>query len=77
MANGNKKHYEILVEGDGRGNYPTTYIDVYCTEENLRIIASALVSYVNKFTDGGCCCIAKENGGVSNNNFDILFSDCM
>ena len=72
-----KKHYEILVEGDGRGNYDTRYIDVYCTEEQLEVIGSALASYVLKFTDGGCCCIAKENGGVTNNDWDVMFLDCM
>lgn len=76
MAN-DKKHYEIMVEGDGRGNYPTRYVDVYCTEEELNVVGNALSSYVLNFTDGGCCCIAKENGGVDNSNWDVIFSDCM
>ena len=72
-----KKHFEILVQGDGRGNYPTKTVDVYCTEEELKVIANAMVGYVIRYTNGGCCCIAKENGGVDNSNFDVLFSDCM
>lgn len=76
MAN-EKKHYEILVEGDGRGNFEKRYVDVYCTEEELNTIGWALASYVLHFTEGGCCCIAKENGGVNNSNFDVMFCDCM
>lgn len=72
-----KKHYEILVEGDGRGNYETRYVDVYCTREELNVIGRALSDYVWNFTDGGCCCIAKENGGVDNSHFDVMFCDCM
>lgn len=72
-----RKYYQILVEGDGRGNFPTKYIDVYCTKENLPIVANALAGYVLNFTDGGCFCIAKENGGVSKRDFDFMFSDCM
>lgn len=72
-----RKHYEIKVEGDGSGNYPERYVDVYCTEEELNVVGKALASYVLNFTDGGCCCIARENGGVDNSHFDVLFSDCM
>ena len=72
-----KKHYEIMVEGDGRGNFDTIYVDVYCTEEELKVVGKALTSYVLNFTDGGCCCIAKENGGVTYSNFDVKFSDCI
>ena len=73
----NKKHWEILIEGDGRGNYPTHKVDVYCTEEELNTIATAMIMYVSKFTDGGCCCLAKQGGGVSVWDSDIVFCDCM
>lgn len=72
-----KKHYEILVGGDGFGNYPDRYVDVYCTEDELNTVATALVGYVRSFTHGGCCCVAKEGGGVSHSHFDIMFADCM
>ena len=72
-----KKYYQILIEGDGRGNYPTKKIDVYCTREELDVIANALVKYVWNFTNGGCCCIAKEHGDVSVRNYDIAYCDCM
>lgn len=72
-----KYHYQILIEGDGRGNYPAKTIDVYCTMKELPTIANAMVGYVYKFTSGGCCCVAKKGGDVSNRNFDILFADCM
>lgn len=72
-----RKHYEILIEGDGRGNFPAQRVNVYCTEEEVQIVGGALASYVLNYTNGGCCCIAKENGGVTHNNFDLLFSDCM
>lgn len=72
-----KKHYEILVEGDGRGNYEKRYVDVYCTEKELKVIGNALASYVLNFTEGGCHCIAKENGDVTSRNFDVIFSDCI
>jgi hypothetical protein len=72
-----KYHYQILIEGDGRGNYPAKTIDVYCKPNELPTIANAMVGYVYNFTSGGCCCIAKKDGDVSNRNFDILFSDCM
>ena len=72
-----KEHYSILVEGDGRGNYPTRIVDVYCTEDELQIIGKAMTSYVWNFTKGGCCCIAKKGRGVSHNDCDYVFSDCM
>lgn len=72
-----KKYYEILIEGDGFGNYPTRYVDVYCTEKQLEVVANALVGYVRHETEGNCCCLAKENGGVTHSNWDYCFSDCM
>lgn len=72
-----KKHYEILIEGDGFNNYPETHIDVYCTEEELSTIARSMTAYIYKFTDGKCVCLAKENGGVTRRDFDIMFADCM
>lgn len=72
-----KKHYELLIEGDGLNNYPLKKIDVYCTEETLEIIASAMKGYIYKFTDSHCVCLAKENGGVTKSDFDIMFADCM
>ena len=72
-----KKHYEIMVDGDGSDNFDTIYVDVYCTEDELQVIGTALSSYVLNFTDGGCCCIAKENGGVTYSNYDVKFSDCI
>lgn len=72
-----KYHYQILIQGDGRGNYPAKTIDVYCTMKELPTIANAMVGYVYNFTSGGCCCVAKKDGDVSNRNFDILFADCM
>lgn len=72
-----KKHYEILIGGDGRGNYPDRYVDVYCTKDELNTVATALVGYVHNCTGEGCCCVAKEGYGVSHSDFDIIFSDCM
>ena len=72
-----KKHYELMIEGDGFNQYPETHIDLYCTEEELGIVAQAMKSYIYNFTDGRCCCLAKENGGVSHSNYDIMFADCM
>ena len=72
-----KKHYELLIEGDGFSNYPLKTIDVYCTEETLGVIAQAMKDYIYNFTDGRCVCLAKENGGVAKGDFDIMFADCM
>lgn len=68
-----KKHFEIMVTGDGRGNYAKRYVDVFCTKGELDIICNAMVAYVFECTDGGCCCIAKEVGS----NLEYLYSDCM
>lgn len=68
-----KKHYEFLVERAGCERY----VDVYCTREELDIIASALVGYVHQCEDLPCCCVAKEGGDVSFGNYDFLFSDRM
>lgn len=71
------KHYELLITGDGFNLYPTKTIDVYCTKKTLEEIARAMIAYIYNFTDGRCCCLAKENGGVSLNDWDIMFADCM
>lgn len=72
-----KKHYELLIEGDGVNDYPLKTIDVYCTKKTLEVIATAMKQYIYKCTDGSCVCLAKENGGVTKNDFDIMFADCM
>ncbi len=72
-----KYHYEILIEGDGRGNYPAKTIDVYCKLKDLPTIANSMVSYVHNFTKGGCLCVAKKGKYVTKRDFDVLFSDCM
>ena len=76
-ATDERKHYEILIEGDGFSGYPARTVDVYCTRENLDIIAQAMKDYVYNKIGRGCCCLAKENGGVAHGNFDIMYADCI
>lgn len=67
-----------MIQGDGINRYPTKKIDVYCDEETLETVARAMIKYIRNFEEGGgCCCLAKEGGGVTNNDFDIMFADCM
>lgn len=70
-----KRHYQILVQGTF-GMYQKNIIDVECTRQELDTIAGALVSYVHSL-GCGCCCVAKEGDGVSNSDYDIMFSDYM
>ncbi len=72
-----KKHYEILIEGDGFSDYSQRTIDVHCTDEELEIIARAMISYVYNVLNVRCVCVAKENGGVTKSDFDKMFADCM
>ena len=72
-----KKHYEILIGGNGFGNYPDRYVDVYCTEDELNTVATALVAYVRNIMGGGCCCVAKEGPGVTHSDYDFMFADCI
>lgn len=72
-----KRVYSILVEGDGRGNYPKKIVQVFCTPTELDTIGKALASYVLTQTNGGCCCVANEGEHVSNDDFSVMFSDCM
>lgn len=72
-----KKHYEVLISGDGINGYPMRTIDVCCTRENLEVVAQALKDYVYDMLGHGCCCLAKEGGGVTYSDFDIMFADCM
>lgn len=72
-----KKHYELLIKGDGINRYPEHYIDVYCTQEELGIIAQAMISYIRKTMLGGCVCLAKTGGEVSLDDYDFMFSDCI
>lgn len=72
-----KKHYEVLIMGDGFSDYPEKTIDVCCTRENLNVVAQAMKDYVYDKLGAQCCCLAKEGGGVSRGNFDIMFADCM
>ena len=72
-----KKHYELLIKGDGINRYPLKYIDVHCTQEELAIIAKALISYIHNVAGGGCVCLAKTGGEVSLDDYDFMFSDCI
>jgi len=76
MAN-EKKHYEVLIQGDGFSGYPDRTIDVCCTRENLEVVAQAMKDYVYDVLGARCCCLAKEGGGVTHSDFDIMFADCM
>ena len=71
-----KKHYQILVQGNFEMRDYEKIVDVVCTREELDTIALALCAYVRS-KNCGVCCLAKEGDGVSNRDFDIMFSDCM
>lgn len=71
-----KKHYQILVQGNFKMRDYERVVDVVCTRAELDVIARSMIAYVLS-TGCGCACVAKEGDGVSNSDFDIMFSDCM
>ncbi len=69
-----KHHYSINVQANGENHI----FNVFCEEENLGTIADALCDYYRYVQHKGrIACVAKKGGGVSVNDFDILYRDCM
>ena len=67
---GKEENWTIVI--NPCGTRQKIYHHVYCTEEELEIVARALY---NKYDC--CACVAKRGGYASLNDFDICFCDCM
>ena len=69
-----KHHYSINVNANGED-----YVfNVFCEEENLETIADALCDYYRYVQHKGrIACVAKKGHGVTRNDFDIMYRDCM
>jgi hypothetical protein len=61
----------------GTTNYDCEKVNVICSKEELPIICGALVRYDEKQRGEPIACVAKKGNGVSFNNFDYSYCDCM
>jgi hypothetical protein len=69
-----REHWQIQY---GLTNYDCERVDVICSEEELPIICGALVRYDERQRCRPIACVAKKGRGVSCNDFDYLYCDCM
>lgn len=69
---GEREHFSILV-----GAYNPEVINVVCEEKDLQTIAHAHYYWKRKEEGRPVACVAKRGYGVSFNDFDFMFADCM
>ena len=74
MAKQKSEHFSILV---GSGSNTAEVINVICKEKDLQTIALSHYYWKQKEERRPIACVAKRGSGVSFNNFDFLYADCM
>ena len=67
-------HWQILY---GRTNQDSQILDVICTENELDTICAAVVAYDQMKRRRPVACVVKQGNGVSFNNYDYMYCDCM
>ena len=52
-------------------------VDVICSEEELPTICGALVRYDEAIRKRPIACVARKGSGVTANDWDYMYCDCM